>query len=160
MHVLSGGAGPVGALLAGALGQSIGLRWTLLMGVLSTMLASLWIFRAQLPVARKGVISSSGVHTFVTLSPHKDHNSFTFTTHSCYIIVSPSTDDRPWRLTEQAESERPWGVQGSPRCGTVSVGAILEATVAQSSLHRRGDTMTRTAHAFHHPRDREAQRRH
>ena len=49
MHVLSGGAGPVGALLAGALGQSLGLRWTLLIGVLGIMLASLWIFRAPLP---------------------------------------------------------------------------------------------------------------
>ena len=47
MQVLSEGAGPLGALLAGALGQSLGLRWTLLIGVLGIMLASLWIFRAQ-----------------------------------------------------------------------------------------------------------------
>jgi hypothetical protein len=44
MQVLSEGAGPLGALLAGALGQSLGLRWTLLIGVLGIMLASLWIF--------------------------------------------------------------------------------------------------------------------
>ena len=51
--------------LAGALGQSIGLRWTLLIGVLGTMLASLWIFRAQIPVGRKGAEWSSHFrHTF------------------------------------------------------------------------------------------------
>jgi predicted MFS family arabinose efflux permease len=44
MQVLSEGAGPLGALLAGALGQGLGLRWTLLIGVLGIMLASLWIF--------------------------------------------------------------------------------------------------------------------
>jgi MFS family permease len=49
MQVLSKGAGPLGALLAGALGQSLGLRWTLLIGVLGIMLSSLWIFRAPLP---------------------------------------------------------------------------------------------------------------
>jgi MFS family permease len=52
MQVLSEGAGPLGALLAGALGQSLGLRWTLLIGVLGIMLSSLWIFRAPLPGAR------------------------------------------------------------------------------------------------------------
>jgi MFS family permease len=51
MHVLSSGASPLGAVLAGALGQNIGLRWTLLIGVLGIMMSSLWIFRAQLPVA-------------------------------------------------------------------------------------------------------------
>jgi hypothetical protein len=50
-QVLSKGAGSLGALLAGALGQSIGLRWTLLIGVLGIMLSALWIFRAPLPVA-------------------------------------------------------------------------------------------------------------
>ena len=53
MQVLSEGAGPLGALLAGALGQSLGLRWTLLIGVLGIMLASLWIFCAQWPEASR-----------------------------------------------------------------------------------------------------------
>ena len=51
-QVLSKGAGPLGALLAGAVGQGIGSRWTLLIGVLGIMLSALWIFRAPLPVAR------------------------------------------------------------------------------------------------------------
>ena len=51
MQVLSSGASPLGAVLAGTLGQNIGLRWTLLIGVFGIMMSSLWIFRAQLPIA-------------------------------------------------------------------------------------------------------------
>jgi MFS family permease len=45
MGFLVGGLGPVGALLGGALGEAIGLRWTLLIAMLSTMvIAPLWLF--------------------------------------------------------------------------------------------------------------------
>jgi MFS family permease len=42
---LVGGLGPIGAVLGGALGEVIGLRWTLLIAMLSTMIiAPLWLF--------------------------------------------------------------------------------------------------------------------
>lgn len=53
MQLVTVGAMPLGALLAGALGQSIGVRPTLLLGACGIMLASLWLFLSPLRTLRE-----------------------------------------------------------------------------------------------------------
>src|SRR5207248_3037620 len=55
----------------------------------------------------------SGVHTFATPSPRRYHNSLISTTQSCVMIVSSSTDNRPWCLTGHARGE---GRPHAPPC--------------------------------------------
>ena len=49
---LTRGVGPLGALLAGILGVSIGVRTTLFMAVLGVMMAGLWILRSPVRKVR------------------------------------------------------------------------------------------------------------
>lgn len=53
MQFLTVGAMPLGALLAGALGQSVGVRPTLLLGACGIMLALLWLFLSPLRTLRE-----------------------------------------------------------------------------------------------------------
>jgi hypothetical protein len=43
MQFLSRGLGPIGALIAGVLGGILGVRFTLLIGVLGVITSSLWL---------------------------------------------------------------------------------------------------------------------
>ena len=59
MHFLVGGVGPIGALIGGGLAELIGMRLTLLIGILGTLLAFLWIFFSPLRKLREQPASNS-----------------------------------------------------------------------------------------------------
>jgi hypothetical protein len=58
MQVLTRGAGPIGALLAGALGGAIGVRQTILIGVIGVAASSGWLLASPVRSVREGRITT------------------------------------------------------------------------------------------------------